>query len=145
MRTTLKVTGESFFVLVFHTDVAYDLEQDATWHAAQRDGGIRGDENKIFTGRFGVWRGVVLHAHEKVPVATDGGAGAVPYASNFFLGQQAGLFAWGRRPFAWEKEFDYGNSPGYAIGAIWGFKKAVFNAQDHSLISLRTARTNLGA
>ena len=141
----VKVNGEAYFVLVIHTDVAFDLEQDGTWHQTQRDAGVRGDENKIFTGRYGMWRATVIHAHEKVAVANDGGGGAVPYASNLFLGQQAGLFAWGRRPFAWEKEFDYGNSPGYAIGAIWGFKKSVFNAVDHALIALRTARTNLGA
>lgn len=140
----VRVNGEDYFVLVIHTDVAYDLEQDATWHAAQRDAGVRGDENKIFTGRHGTWRGTLVFVHEKVPVAATAGAGGdIPWASNYFLGRQAGLYVWGKRPQAWEKEFDYGNSIGFAIGAIWGFTKAVFNATDHALISLRTARTNI--
>lgn len=139
----IRVNGEDYYVLVIHTDTAYDLEQDSTWHAAQRDAGVRGDENKIFTGRHGMWRGTVIHTHEKVPVGTDAGSGGnVPYASNMFLGRQAGCFAWGKRPEAWEKEFDYGNSIGFAIGAIWGFTKAVFDGTDHAYIALRVARTN---
>lgn len=139
----VKIGGEEYYVLLMHTDVGYDLQQNATWNQSTRDAGVRGDENRIFTGRFGMYRGVVLHEHEKVPTAVNGGAAAdVPWASNYFMGRQAGCWAWGRRPDAWEKEFDYGNSIGFAIGAIWGFTKAVFNGVDHALISLRVARTN---
>ena len=140
----VKINGEDYFVLVIHTDVAFDLERDSEWNQTIRDAGVRGDQNKIFTGRYGMYRGTVIHAHEKVPVGTDAGAGGnVAYASNMFLGRQAGCFAWGKRPEAWEKEFDYGNSIGFAIGAIWGFTKAVFNGTDHAYIALRTARTNV--
>lgn len=139
----VRVAGRDWYVLILHTDVAYDLEQDATWHAAQRDANVRGDENPIFTGRLGFWRGCVVHEHEKVPVAVDGGAGGnVPWASNMFLGQKAGLLAWGMRAEAWEKEFDYGAKVGFAIGAIWGFTKAVFNALDNAYFELRVSRTN---
>lgn len=137
------INGQDWYVLLIHTDVAYDLEQDTIWHAAQRDAQIRGDENPIFTGRHGTWRGIVLHEHEKVPVATDGGAaGNIAWASNIFMGQQAGFIAFGMRPEAWEKEFDYGAKVGFAIGAIWGSTKAVFNAVDRAVFEVRTARTN---
>lgn len=140
----VRIKGDDYYVLVMHTDVGYDLRQDTTWQGYQQNGAqVQGDDNPIFSGRFGIFNGVILHTHEKVPVATNGGAsGAIAWASNLFLGKQAGIYAWGRKPDAWEKEFDYGNKVGFAIGAIWQMKKAVFNSVDHALIAVRTARTN---
>ena len=136
-------SGREYYVACVHTDVTYDLQQDGTFVDAQKHAQNRGDDNPIFTGMLGVWNGTVLHEHEKIPISTTYGVGAnVPGASNFFLGRQAGIFAWGSRPEWWEKEFDYGNKVGFAIGAIYKFKKAVLNSADHAFIAVRTARTN---
>ena len=66
----------------------------------------------------------------------------MPYASNMFMGRQAGCFAWGKRPEAWEKEFDYNNQPGISVAKILGFLKPQFTTQysggtkeDHGVIS----------
>ena len=145
-----RVDGMDLFVLLMHTDVSYDLRQTFSttatgWASIQQYAGVRDKSNPMFLGSLGFWGGqCVLHEHEKVPIATDGGAGGdVPWASNMFLGRQAGCFAWGAQAEAWEKEFDYGARHGFCVGAIWGFKKSVFNAVDHGYIELRTARTNL--
>ena len=140
----VRVEGLDLFVLLLHTDVSYDLRQLSTWYTAQQNANIRGRDNPQFLGALGFWGGqLVIHEHEKVPVATDwGSTGDVPGASNLFLGRQAGVFAWGATPEAWEKEFDYGNKVGFAVGAIWGFKKAIFNNVDHGYIEVRTYRTN---
>lgn len=139
----VRLANRDYFVAVIHTDVSYDLRQDATWNQAQRDAQERGDDNPIFTGMLGCWNGTVVHEHEKIPISTTYGAGGnLPGASNFFLGRQAGVIAWGSRPEWWEKEFNYGNSVGFAIGAIWKMKKAVFNTVDHAFIAIRTYRTN---
>lgn len=140
----VRLNGKDLFVAVLHTDVAYDLEQDSTWQNFQRDAAMRGDDNPIFTGMTGMIGGVIIHSHEKVPISTTYGSGAnLTGAANFFLGRQAGLFAWGERPKWWEKEFDYGNATGFCIGATWDFTKAVFNSVDHAAISLRTYRTSI--
>ena len=133
-----------YFIFACHTDVGYDLRQSTQWLDASQEAGPRDyGKNQLFTGRLGIVGGVIVHAHEKIPVATNYGSGAnLAGASNFFLGRQAGMFAWGARPEWWEKEFDYGNQIGFAIGAIWKFKKAVFNSTDHALIAVRTFRTN---
>lgn len=140
----VRVGGGDYYVLVMHTDVAYDLRNDTTWQGYQQNGAQEpAEKNPIFNGRFGLYNKTILFDHEKVPIANNGGSGGdVPYASCPFLGRQAGLFAWGKRPEAWEKEFDYGNSIGFAIGAIWNFTKAVFNGSDYAMIALRVARTN---
>lgn len=140
----VRVNGRDFYVTLLHTDAAYDLRQDGVWNQSQREAQERSPDNPIFSGALGFWNGAVVHEHEKIPISTTYGAGAnQPGANNFFMGRQAGVFAWGARPEWWEKEFDYGNKVGFAIGAIYAFKKAVFNAIDHGFISLRTFRTNL--
>lgn len=138
------VDGNPYYVLCLHTDVGFDLRNNGVWQGYQQNGAqVQGKDNPIFSGMFNIYNGVVIHTHEKVPVATNGGAaGDVAYASNLFLGRQAGLMAWGAKPQAWTKEFEYGNSIGMAIGAMWGFRKALFNALDHAVIELRMARTN---
>lgn len=140
----VRVNGGDWYVLVIHTDVGYDLRQNGVWQGYQQNGAqAQAGDNPIFSGMFGIYNGIVVHQHEKVSAAVDGGAGGdVAYATNLFLGKQAGLFAWGRKPRAWEKEFDYGNQFGMAIGAIWDFEKATLNSEDHGVIALQVARTN---
>ena len=140
----VRIGGDDYFVFLMHTDCGYDLRQNAIWQGYQQNGAqVQGDQNPIFSGRYGLLNGIIIHTHEKVPVATNGGSGGnIAWASNMFLGRQAGLFAWGRKPDAWEKEFDYGNKVGFAIGAIWKFGKAIFQSVDNALISVRVARTN---
>ena len=139
----VRVEEGDFYVLCLHTDVGYDLRQSTQWIDASQEAGPRDYGNNLFTGRLGIVGGVVVHAHEKIPSTTVWGAAAdQPGASNLFLGRQAGLFAWGKRPEWWEKEFDYGARTGFAIGAIWDFTKAVFENLDHAIFEFRTYRTN---
>jgi N4-gp56 family major capsid protein len=139
----VRVNGRDFYITLMHTDVAYDLRQDGTWNQAQREANERSPDNPIFSGALAFYNGAILHEHEKIPIFTNGGAGGnQPGAHNFFMGRQAGVFAWGAKPEWWEKEFDYGNKVGFAIGAIYAFKKAVFNAADHAFLRLTTYRTN---
>lgn len=141
----VKVNGRDYFIILIHTDVTYDLRQNGTWQQSQREASPRDtQDNPIFSGMLGYHNGCILHEHEKTPISTTYGAGADQTgASNFFLGRQAGLFGWGSRAQWWEKEFDYGARPGFCVGAIWDFTKAVFNSVDHGFIALRTYRTSL--
>ena len=139
----VRYMGKDYYVVVVHTDIGFDLRRDPEWQQVQREANLQGLNNPIFTGMLGMWQGAIIHEHEAVPISVTYGAGGnVPGASNMFLGRQAGIMAYGARPEAWEKEFDYGSKAGFAIGAIWKFKKAVFNAADNSYIAIRTARTN---
>lgn len=140
----VRVEARDYYVVCMHSDVEYDLRQSNAWQNFQQNAGPRDyGDNAIFAGGMSVYGGAVLHSHVKIPIATTWGAAADQTgASNFFLGRQAGLFAWGARPEWWEKEFDYNNRVGFAIGAIWDFTKAVFNAQDNGFIAIRTYRTN---
>ncbi len=142
----VKLEGHEIYVIIVHTDTAYDIktgQNSGTWQTVQQYAGVRDLlDNRIFSGNIGYWGGAVIHEHEKVPTATNWGSGAVAGASCMFLARQAGVFAWGARPEAWQKEFDYGAKSGFAIGAIFGFDKALFNSVDHGYQAIRVARTN---
>lgn len=132
-------------MVVLHPDQEFDLKvNDASWGQAQRDARERGDSNPIFTGALGDSDSVVYHSHVTVGTFADGGSGANLNGANaLFLGRQAMVFMWAKKPFWVEKEFDYGNQTGFATGAIWGQNKSVFNAEDFGVVILQTIRTNI--
>jgi len=140
----IKIGNKEYYVMIIHPDQESDLKTfDAAWIQAQREANVRGDENPLFEGAVGIWDGVIVHVHEDIAISTTWGSSALlTGASAMFLARQAGAFAWGERPRWVEKEFDFGNKVGFAIGAIYGVKKAVFNAVDHASMSVRTYRTN---
>ena len=141
----VKIGTKDYYVLIISPDQEHDLKvHDGAWAQAQREARERGDENPIFEGSVGVWDGVIVHVHENIALANNFGAGAnLPGAYAMFLARQAMAFAWGEKPRWVEKEFEYANKTGFAIGAIWGQKKAVFDANDHAMISVRTYRTDV--
>lgn len=139
----VQIGGAEYYVCVVHPDQEHDLKVfDAAWAQAQREAQLRGPENPIFRGALGVWDGVIIHSHENISTFSNGGGGTLEGARAMFLGRQAMAFAWGKRPFWVEKEFDYGAQTGFASGAIWGQKKAVFNSIDNAYAEIVTARTN---
>jgi len=122
-------------VAIVHPYDATNLRQDPVWSQAQRDANIRGESNPIFTGALGVWNGIVVHEHEYV-YRTNDGSGSAQVARNILCGQQAGVIAWGA-PVQWvEKSFDYGNSWGISVGAIFGVIKPIFNSLDYGVMTL---------
>lgn len=140
----IKVGTDEYYVAVISPDQEHDLKvHDPAWAQAQREAQNRGRDNPVFTGALGIWDGVIIHSHENIALQTNSGAGGtLTSASAMFVGRQAAAFAWGFMPSWVEKEFDYGNSTGFAVGACWGVKKAIFNAFDHAFYSLQTYRTN---
>lgn len=140
----VKIGSKEYYVLIMHPDQESDLKTfDAAWIQAQREAQTRGDDNPLFEGSVGIWDGVICHVHEDISTSTTYGAGTnLPGANAQFIARQAGAYAWGERPRWVEKEFDYGNRVGFAMGAIYGVKKAVFNSVDHAMIRMATYRTN---
>lgn len=135
MIRPVRVDGKPYYVSIIHPYDATNLRQDPVWAQAQRDANVRGEENPIFTGALGVWNGIVVHEHEYVFRTNDGSASA-NVARNILCGQQAGVIAWGA-PVAWvEKSFDYGNSWGISVGAIFGVIKPIFNSVDYGVVTM---------
>jgi N4-gp56 family major capsid protein len=139
----VNVDGKTYFVLLVHPDVRYDLQTNATFAQAIREAKERGSENPLFTGAFAIWNGVVIHDHEKIAIATNWGGASVPGSQNIFMGAQALTWANGKTPKLVAKEFDYGREHGYAWSIISGTEKPTFNSNDYGAIAVWTARTNV--
>lgn len=144
----VKVDGKTYFVLVLHPDCIYDLRQDSVWAQAARDALPAGVDHPIFSGASYLWDGVVIHDHENIDIYTTGGSGSdVCYATGFFLGAQALVWANGgengRRKVVVAEEFDYGNEHGYAWGMVSRAGKPVFNSKDYGVIGVTVARTQI--
>ncbi len=140
----VKVKGKSYFILLVHPDVMYDLKNDSTFAQALREAQIRGDDNPLFSGATAIWDGVVIHEHENIPIVTNWGSGSnVPGAKCVFMGAQSLVWAWGKRPYVTEELIDYENEHGYAWNMIAGVTKPVFNSKDYGSIGVYVARTQI--
>lgn len=139
----IRVDGKDYYVLLLHPEAAYDLAQDSTWRNAQQYANIRGEDNPIFSGALGVYDGVIVHEHEGITTAADGGGASVAYARNLFLGAGAACHA-KVDDMSWvEKTFDYGNKLGIAAGQIYGVARSTFDSKDYAVMQYLTARTDL--
>jgi len=142
----IKIKGEEWYVLLVHPEQAYDLIRNSEWQQAQREAGIRGRDNPIFTGAIGAWDKVVVHEHELITRSDSYGSNSdIHGAQALFLGAQAGTFATGGEPIWVEKTFDYGNQLGVAGGLIYTCDKATFNSEDFGVIAYYTACTQMSA
>lgn len=148
-KATVPIVGKSKggsrqTVCVMSIDQRFDLQlRDAAWAQAQREAMARGNDNPIFHKPMGVHQDCALFAHIRPPIVTNWGSGAnLPGATAFYMGVSAGAIAYAQEKIWDEKTFDYGNKVGFAIGAIYGCTKAVFNSVDNAVIALATYRTN---
>jgi len=158
----LKINGRNHFVLFIHPWQALDLKNNAVWSQAQREAGVRGDENLIFRGALGVWDNVIVHVHDYVPYLDISVAGysfrgeavGTQFTADAFrallCGAQAATFVkcnYGpNNRLAWvEKDFNYGRQPGFCTGIMGGIQKIAFTVssktREYGVLALDTAAT----
>jgi N4-gp56 family major capsid protein len=119
-----KIDGGEFYALVVDPWVEYSVKvTDTAYATAQREAGIRGAGNPLFTGAQAIWDGVIIHTADNVIVGTDGGGGA-RWASNLMFGREAYMEAFGGGQSWVEKTFDYDNELGVAYGWDYGCQRA---------------------
>lgn len=131
------------YVMVVDQWQAHALKKDPDWIEAQKFANVRGDKNPIFSGKLGIYDGVIVHQCNRV-VNTPTGNSGIPVGHALFLGAQAGIFALGGSP-TWEEDvFDYRNKFGVSFGHIFGIEKAQFkydgiNWTDFGVINVLTS------
>lgn len=139
----VNVDGHSTYAMVISPAQARDLRNDQKWIEAQKHANIRGEKNPIFSGAMGIYEGVVIHEHNRVPVTTSGSSG-LKVGHALFLGAQAITFAEGTPPVWREKMFDYDNKYGASVGRMFGLAKSAFkfdgtNNEDFGVVNVMTA------
>jgi len=136
--------GAPIFVCIAAPDSAYDLKiSDSVWGQAMREAMPRGSSNPLFKNAYGMWDGVLIQKHKYITIGAGYGSGSnLTGSENLFLGKGAGAWAFAKDKFWKEKMFDYDNSPGVCVGAIYGVVKLVYNSEDNACIVIVTYRTN---
>ena len=129
------------------------LKMDNNYMLNLRHSSNESKNDNLFTGSTVKIDGIYLHEFRHVP-NTSGVASGLKYGSGgtvegsqvLFCGAQALGMADIKEPEWNEKEFDFGNSQGIAVGKILGFKKPVFNsiyeantAEDFGVVSVYVA------
>jgi N4-gp56 family major capsid protein len=132
----INVDGGKYYILLISPEQATDLRQDSTWATAQRDANVRGSSNPIFSGAMGVYNGVVVHVHRNVTKMTAYGTNSISAARALFLGAQAGFHVPASDWKYTEKEFDYDDQVGFAVGHINGVAGAAFRPEGSSTDTL---------
>ena len=145
----IKINGEEHYVLVMTPKQASDMRTDTgtgEWLDIQKAAAAaEGRSNPIFKGGLGMYNNVVLHEHKAVVRFTDYGASSnVPAARALFLGEQAGVLAYGSPGtglrYDWtEKTRDNDNQIIISSSCIFGFKKCTFNGLDFGVMAVDTA------
>lgn len=119
--------GEEIFGLVVHPYAALQLKKNSSWQQAQREAGLRGNDNPLFKGALGMWDGVVLYPSTRVPWEDNAAATPNKIARNIFFGANAVSRAFAYYPDWTEEESDYGRKTGVATYTIKGEKLNVFD------------------
>lgn len=103
------------YVLFAPTQMVRDLAANSTFLQANRDAGIRGDANKLFTGADYVWENVYIYEIEDIPSLGAVGNSSAVVRPCYLCGAQALGMAWAMRPQTVEEEFDYKRKVGIAV------------------------------
>jgi len=141
--TPAKVNGGNKFVLLLSPMQARQLRSASSsndWIDIRKS--TDGQDSPLYNGSLGEYAGFILHEHENVIQFNDYGSGSdLAAARALCLGVQAGLIAWGQDSgqgrYSWNEESDdRGNALAITAGAIFGVKKARYNAKDFGVIAI---------
>lgn len=125
--------GDEMYHVFLSPQAMAKLKLDPDYIANLRNAGKRSDSNPLFAGGVTTVDGLVIHDFRHVYNTSGlasgskwGSAGTVDGCSVLFCGAQALAMADIGNPYWNEKEFDYGNRKGIAVGKILGFLKPTF-------------------
>lgn len=133
---------EKIFLMAIGTNSAMYLQDDPLWIEAQKMAASRGENNNLFTGMLGKYKGVALvdfgtwsRDYAGILTASVGnyrdvsgldqyaGAGSVDTEINLFLGASAGLNPFDEGFSYYEEPFDSGRKMRVSIDRGWAFAK----------------------
>lgn len=136
-------SGRRFYTCYVHPLVFRDLKSDATLINAQRDVGLRMQNEKLFKGGDLEWDGIIFKEIDDMPVLSGVGASSIDVSPVFLCGAQAVAYGIKKRWYSAEEKFDYGDKHGCAINEIGNFGKMTFGSgsgdtddqKDHGLVT----------
>lgn len=137
--------GEEFYGMVVHPYANLRLKLSAEYKQAQREAGVRGQSNPLFTGADAVYDGVIIYEADRIPWSDNTNTPPVKVADNVFFGSQACARAYAYYPDWREQEFSYGEEIGVATFVVLGEKLIAFDLNATETPADATDDTALGS
>lgn len=117
-----------YYVCYVPSLVFRDLKADSTITNAQRDVGLRMQNEKLFKGGDIEWDGIIFKEIEDIAVISGAGATGIDVAPVYLCGAQAVGYGVAERWKSAEELFDYERKKGCAIMEMGGFEKLTFGS-----------------
>lgn len=127
------IAASDGYILFAPTEMVRDLAADSTFRQANRDAGVRGDSNKLFTGADYVWENVYIYEIEDIPSLGAVGNSSAIVRPCYLCGAQALGISWAKRPETVEEQFDYKRKVGIGIKQWYEVDKLRFGSGEQDL------------
>lgn len=137
------IAASDGYIMFAPTEMVRDLAANTTFAQANRDAGIRGDSNKLFTGADYIWDNVYIYEIEDIPSLGAVGNSSAVVRPCYLCGAQALGMAWAMRPETVEEQFDYKRAIGLGIKQWYKVEKMRFGSgstdtddlKDHGVVT----------
>lgn len=136
-------TGRRYFCVYVPSLVFRDLKADPVITAAQREVGLRMQNEKLFQGGDIEWDGMIFKEIDDIAVIAGVGASGIDVAPVYFCGAQALGYGIAKRWNTVTEEFDYGDKHGVAVQEMGNIQKLTFGTgssdtadlKDHGMVT----------
>lgn len=136
-------SGRRFFIMYCGTRTFRDLKTDSTITQAQREVGLRMQNEKLFQGGDLEWDGIIFKEIDDIPVYSGVGAGSIDVSPVYLCGAQAIGYGVAKRWTSATETFDYGDKVGVAVEEMGNFGKMIFGSgtgdtddtKDHGIVT----------
>ena len=136
-------SGRRYYVCYVPSLVFRDLKTDTTITQAQREVGLRMQNEKLFEGGDIEWDGIIFKEVDDIAVLSGVGASGIDVAPVYLCGAQALGYGIAKRWYSAEETFDYGDKHGVAINEFGNFAKLTFGSgsgdtddlKDHGVVT----------
>ncbi len=119
-------TGRRYYKVYVNSYAFRDLKNDSVIQQAQRDVGLRMQNEKLFNGGDIEWDGMIFCEIDDIAVVSGVGATSGDLAPVYLCGQQALAYAISKRWNTVEEVFDYEDKHGVCVREFGNFNKLTF-------------------
>lgn len=136
-------SGRFFYTMYVPSLVFRDLKTDSVITQAQRDVGLRMQNEKLFKGGDIEWDGIIFKEIEDIGVLSGVGATSIDVAPVYLCGRQAVGYGVAKRWSNIEQVKDYGDKKGVGVKEFGNFGKMTFGTgsgdtddlKDHGIVT----------
>ena len=130
-------TGRRYYIMYVPPLVFRDLKTDSVLTNAQRDVGLRMQNEKLFQGGDMEWDGIIFKEIDDIDVLTGVGAGSIDVAPVYLCGAQAVGYGIAKRWNTVTDDTDYKDKQGVAVREFGNFGKMSFGSGTTDLADLK--------